>query len=802
MKKYIILFVSLILLNPVKVANGCGFSLMPEEYRVYLFNQSALNRNELLPLFYSTEYFYNQSGYYYDRNLTEFDETYSPNELANAKEWKEQTKYKGPVNDIVSVVYHLDINSVILHADSTVKQHPFLKHLVRTRKQEYNYLVYAKKCELIYEETDPWGLKPDNNIYLRELEKEGKAQVDKKINPFLQLRYAYQLLKISFYHPGIGNSVEDIYNQYIKTSKQNTWLKASAQFYVYQSVGFSSEEFQYHLSLSFDETIDKKFRCVQLFNRKHYLQTLKKAKNDHQRAIIYVMYELQNPARSLTNLKKIYQLDARNEYLSFLIAREINKIEDWLLTPELTSMQPAIMEYQYRDDDSLARLINIKSLSNKKYLFEMYAFVNDLIKISTSDKLSEYHVLASNLCILLHQKEKGLNHLLLAETNNKSMQLTYQITFNKIALQMDGNTLLTEPLRQQILNFVAFNKQYPALVVHQQTSLHQLYLYIGSRLIQANDVANGILFCSKTERPLGEIGYWKTKSYLELLLEKAKPRHYDDIISLIDKPRKTLFEKFLLDRSEFASQDNYYGYPDSARVTKNKILDYKSMYYVQQDMLDSALKCVTQIDARYWTEYPYNLFKCFPFISGNAVDYQSNNDFYAYNKRQYLQRMVDVKYLIDNQIGDVSKHYFVLANGYFNMSYHGNYWIMNMPYKLSDEMDNGFYNFSSTTKKFLDNYYGCQQAEQYFLKAFESTKDTALAAICISKASLCNNNLQTLNWRLNNSFDRKKYEWTKELKIIPDKYKHLFLNKYKHKDFYEDFVSNCYHYKHVNSYYY
>ncbi len=801
MKKCIILFISILLLAQVKVTNGCGWSLLPEEYRVFLLNHSALGKSGLTPLFYSPEFFYDEFyNWYYQPEKT--DKYYDLTEQTNALEWKQHTKYKGPVEDVVSVIYRVDANSLITHPDSVLKQHPFLKHLFSHYKKEYQYLVYARKCELIYEEKDPWGLQPNNFKYLEELVAEGNEQLDRKLNEFLKLRYAYQLLKISYYNPGFGKSVEELYGQYIKNSAQKTWLKASANFYVHETIATNPEERQYLLTLSFDESIDKKFRCVQLFDRKHYLQTLKHARNNHERANIHVMHELQNPARSLNMLKKIAELDPENDYLPFLIAREINKIEDWLLTPELTGYGPSISEYQY--GDAAQQVFNIKALSNKKYVGDLYAFIIKSIKETSPGREAELQVLASNICILLHQKEKGLQHLLAAQNSNNPLPLNYQIRFNKIALQMDGKTFLTPELQQEILEFHNFNKQHPNLLLRQKATIAQLYLLIGCRLIEAGDVSNGVLFCSKTSRPFGEISYWKNKSYLELLLEKAKPQHFDAIVTLIDKPHKSPFEVFLLNRNDPQNYREYYEYEiyDTIAVNKNTILDYKSMYYVQHDQLDSALQCVSKIDASYWDQYPYTLFKCFPFISGNSTTYTSNNDFYPYNKRQYLQRMLDVKCLIENKVGDLSKHYFVLANGYFNMSNHGNYWIMNMPYKLSDEVENYYYDFSNTSKQFLENYYGCKKAEEYFLKAFETTKDTAFAALCISKANLCNQNRQQLTWRLTNTFNEKEYDWKNELKIIPSRYKQLFLSRYKNKDFYDDFVSNCYHYKHTNSYYY
>lgn len=803
MKKYITVLISILLLNPLRVANGCGFSLMPEEYRVYLFNQSALNKNELMPLFYSAEYFYSATyNWYYDDDYNGPD-VYDKVEFVNAKEWKDHTTYKGTIDDIINVIYRTHVNSIIQPNDSIFNTLPFLKHVFKNYKKEYDYLVYAKKCELISENTDPWGLQTSNYTFAEDLANEAEMTLTKKQNAFLQLRYAYQLVKIDFYYPRTGMPMADVYDKYIETAKIDSWLKPSAKYYVRQNNFMGDREQQYFLVLSFDETIDKKFRCVQLFNRKNYKEILKLAKNNHERANVYVMYELQNPGRSLANLKKIAELDPANEYLPFLIAREINKLEDWLLTPELTSFAPSILEYQW-DSDSLGRAIDIRSLSNKKYLNEVYLFINSALPKSKPEQIAEYHLLASNLCLLLKQKQKGLEHLVSAEENNSSKALSYQIKFNKIAIEFDGNTQLNDNIKSQLLNLEEFHRKNPDLLVNQNTALSQLYLFIGCRLMKAGDVANGILFCSKTNRPLGEIGGWNTKNYLELLLEKAEPKHYDEILALIEKKEKTNFDKFLLNRKDFISKDNYYifRYYDTSWIQKNKILDYKSMCYVQRDMLDSALACVSKISPEYWKGHPYDLFKCFPFTSGNSTDYQSNNDFYPYNKRQYLQRMLDVKFLAENKIGDVAKHYFILANGYFNMSYHGNYWIMNMPYKLSDEVENNYYSFSSNKKQFLENYYGCKQAENYFLKAFETTKDTTLAAICIHKANLCNQNLQTLNWRLNNVYNTKAYDWKYELKLMPSKYKNLFVNRFKDIDFYMDYISNCYYGAHVNSYYY
>jgi hypothetical protein len=799
MKKFIILLISIFIIHPQQSLNGCSEGFTPEQCRVYLFNQSILGKNELMPLFYSAEYFYNESWSWYNNQLPENEVSYSKIEQINAQEWKEHTKYKGTLNDIVNVIYRTDIDSMTICNQSFLKKHPFARYLKQKYNAEYQYLIYAKNCEYIYNETDIWELENNDDMRLTDVYNAGNVALKKTKNDFLKLRYAYQLLKINFYHPTIGESVLNIFDTYFKKSQTKTWLFESAKFYYYQTNDLKAEEEQYHLTLSFDKSVDKKFRCVQLFDQKNYLNISKYCQNNHEKAIVHVMHEMQNWGRSLTNLKTIYQLDPSNEYLPFLISREINKLEDWLLTPELTYSEPSIFQYH----SEISKSIKINLLSGKKYANDLYSFLNTIIKHQITSNKTQFHVLASNLCILLKDKQKGNLHLKIAEENNTDQKLKYQIMYNKIVLHFDGKSLLTDSLKKQILNLVTYNNQHPDLLINQDVALSQLYLYIGSRLITAGDVANGTLFCSKTTRPYLNQFDWYAQNYYLLLLEKAKPNHFDSIISLIDKPNKTDFDNFILNRKDFAKMEmTYYPYDDTISINKNKVLDYKSMYYVQQDMLDSALSCVNKIDADYWNHYPYNLFKCFPFFTGNSKDYSSNNDFCPYNKRQYLQRMLDLKYLIDNKIGDIAKHYYVLANGYFNMSYHGNYWIMNMPYKYSNEVDYYYYRLTSDSKTFLENYYGSKLAEVNYLKAYQFTSDTTLAALAIHKAGLCNENLQEINWRLTAKYDNEKYEWKNEPKIKHETYKQLFINKYKEKDFYTDFVSNCYHYQHINRNYY
>ena len=74
-------------------------------------------------------------------------------------------------------------------------------------------------------------------------------------------------------------------------------------------------------------------------------------------------------------IKKIYATEPDYKNLSFLLLREINKIEDWLVTTKLTDFpQPSWYDsYSWMFNDDQYKMINYKS--DKTYANEFYNFL-------------------------------------------------------------------------------------------------------------------------------------------------------------------------------------------------------------------------------------------------------------------------------------------------------------------------------------------------------------------------------------------------------------------------------------------
>ena len=98
------------------------------------------------------------------------------------------------------------------------------------------------------------------------------------------------------------------------------------------------------MALVFDRCDDKKLRMAMVFNKNKSIvdKTLAMAKSPQEKAAILTMTIVNNPGRTLNTVLEIEKLDPDYYALDFLLLREINKLEDWILTPSLTLSKPTL----------------------------------------------------------------------------------------------------------------------------------------------------------------------------------------------------------------------------------------------------------------------------------------------------------------------------------------------------------------------------------------------------------------------------------------------------------------------------
>ncbi len=154
--------------------------------------------------------------------------------------------------------------------------------------------------------------------------------------------------------------------------------------------------------------------------------------------------------------------------------------------------------------------------------------------------------------------------------------------------------------------------------------------------------------------------------------------------------------------------------------------------YLREDNLDKALDAFSTVNDTIWSQYPYQKYlDANPFFTTLSGAHEASAaDTVKFTKPELLKELISFKKCgrnpnNSNQARDLLK----VANCYYNMSYHGNSWIMSRSYWSSNHSEHGLQDDP--------NYFGAVKAREYYLKAREVAIDEKLRALCLYMAARC-----------------------------------------------------------------
>jgi len=162
----------------------------------------------------------------------------------------------------------------------------------------------------------------------------------------LKDRYAYQLLLLAFYDDD-AEAMETYFMRHFK-GKQGA-LADWARFHFagqWNAEGRYTVEMANALRAAPEKAIAAYLRTPKRINPEDYATVLS---NNAERSNLYALAALKQKGQALENLQKAYQFDASNPLVELLIVREINKLEDWLMSNPLTGLGPAISPHKQPD---------------------------------------------------------------------------------------------------------------------------------------------------------------------------------------------------------------------------------------------------------------------------------------------------------------------------------------------------------------------------------------------------------------------------------------------------------------------
>lgn len=727
--KRLLLIGVLLALQPVRL-NSCGWDSYLEGQRFWLL-QPELAEARPLHAFYFTTMILNGPDY---------DEITSLPYASNIAEWHAVIGDDVPREAMEQVLYGMSLDRFEKDQDSLFRNNAFLARLAQLKKGWPEYIAYAKRCEALVNSNDPWGFIAHDGDGIRKAWREGVKQLKRAKHPQLRARLAFQLVRMAHYahdpeRPDLD--VRPIYEQHLAPLRGTTWMEGAAAFYLANMLPAPQRNLAF--ADCFDRATDKQFRMVQLFSDPEMECYRLLASNDKQRAALLVMRDLQHPGRALEDLERIAKLDPGNAHLPLLLTREVNKLEDWLLTPALTDYGPAIREWSNDSDEITPEDVLERDMD---YLHKVQEFIRSIAQQATTKDRRLLRLLDGHLSYVAGE-HGACRHMLatLADDTNVVTAVRVQARLDLLLSDIMATDRLTDETRGHILSLVELVNESPELAASRSTVLAQLHLYLGKKLIERGEKVEGLFLLARTDRSFGDLlPVYADKNARHVAFEACGPDDYNRLIALLDKPNKTPFEQYLTATAERpdgwqATEERYH----QNELTRDKLLDYKAMWYLREDRLEEAAATYRQVDPSYWERYEISLFKDDdPFVV-NIEDPHNyhKTDSIRYTRLGILQRMVALNEEAARDPKARALNNYLLGNAYFSMSWYGKYWGLS---RIAWSIHREGWSDEPVHTPGDDDYYGCVRAKKHYLIAMQAAKDPVLKAMACMMAEQCEYN--------------------------------------------------------------
>jgi hypothetical protein len=714
-------FSLLIFLLGFNGALACGWSESPETTRLALFRAE---RNDFLKLRFLT---YSSNSYATPNVFSTRDQK------QNCLEWQKQLGMDINPDDVYTILYETD-SEVFQSAyqskslAAVFAKNTFVQKLqLHKNKKFLEYLIFAKKLE--YNNMGGYKWETWNSLnYGYDSENKFVATLgdyDKKLSStkdaFLKQRYAFLLLRMSYYD-GNPEEVVRLYETFF-AMKPNTILTPWALYF--RALCTENKALQnYYLSQVFVTCDEKANAVMQNYNRTLTSKTLSYAQNDAEKGNILALECMRNPSPQLETLKQVYAYNPDSIYFSFLVGREVNKLEDWIFTPKYTQGSPSVVfenEDWYQDYEKAKAENYIKDIG---YLKELRTFLTGIVTSAKGEQKDYLYSAIAQLCFIDDQIDLGKKYVgLISKEANASITLQSKIQLALVALkQSDIQSKETKKLLFDCFNSIEN-------VVEQDYSLfksmYSFYRIVAGEYTKKGDLATaGLLFLKSNAKNANDEGwgYPYFYNYLGYFDRFATIKDIDNLMDLIAKKDKTPFENYIC--------------TGTTNSDINVYKDLKGTIAFRENNLELAYQTFAEMPKDFWQKnYEYkNFLNEDPFFPKILMSTKERKFDYVFNKTEFIKTLLELKKK------NTAESNLKLGHAFFNVSCWGNAWMMTA-YGAGSYFGDGYSDYvfgrnrSEREKKYQDgNYLNCSMAKNYYQKALflsKNKEEKALASLMI-----------------------------------------------------------------------
>lgn len=740
-----------------------------EEYRMRFFEPGLDGEAGLSPFYYTSHLYYGDTA-----------DPENEDVRRNCREWQTYLGTEVKLADIDSVLYgsmQPDDFLTPLVTEGLAESFPqntFIKKLLEPRyRAALEYLRFVKQMEFVQQAAqDPWQetsrqSRPDTTFIdfdkqtglLRDQSLQGL--VTNAADPFLQKRYAYQAIVCHRYAEA-DSIVLAIFDRYFSL-QDTTVLLPWALIHKADCLAGQGDSLGYNLALAqaFDRCNSKKIRSISLFVTDWTEQTVQYASTDHDKAVVLTVQAMQYPGRALPFLRRIQTFDPTCQYIPMLVAREINKLENWTLTEKLTGYGARDLPEDFYDEfytenspPNEAALILQKQaawnrenlLKDRAYLSEMRIWVEELIHAGAYSAQHDFLRLAAAHLNFLAGNYGKAQAFLSGISPQAQPRLQLQRDVERLLLtpylQNVGTASVQQDLVRQLRHIWA-NRQY---LDHPGIQFSRMHFYLCRALFRAGDIPAAGLFYNKAWLTSNEGGSeYSGYNQLEFFDAHARVADLDRLISLRKNGAKTAFERYLLEKPPAPDAKDLYTiggeayewYMENDTVpaplpTLSKLLELQGTIAFRDGDLARAKAIFAQIPADFWTDddkVDIDIFADAAHFPFEKITAERGTKMEVVRHMLALEK--ESQYATGARRAEI---YYQLGNGWFNCSYWGRSWYM-FSYDHNYEDDDSpevrtAGNFPATpdVRKYGGTYFRFDRALNWYHKALEANPPKELAA--------------------------------------------------------------------------
>ena len=699
---------------------SCGYSF--EGDTRYCFFHAYLNDYPGYNLFnYTTSVFYEAPETNYS------DEAYG---FPNVSLWAKYCKGKVPVASIDQAVYGLPYTAIKPGAANAM-----INYLYKVKDYDaVNYLFFAKRAEKYNSRyDDPWernetATLPERQQWIDEALKRAASVKSAE----LKRRYYFLAIRLAHYN-GDGALVNQIFDAHVSGTKTEDIVYHWSLYFKLLHEPDQTKRF-YYGALVFAHAPDKRKRITGDFDYGVFpdLDALfKLARNKTEVANIYELMTMRKVDRALEQLKLIHANNPNSAVLPFLVQREINKVEDWILTPYYSHLSPALdgnhKEDENSDEYASERVVLQRSEEDRLYARQLLDFVNKT-KIGTAKDVEMLAVGKAHLAFLTRDYKGCLQQIeTLMQKTSKNPEYQNQLQSIKalavVARQPSGNAIIPNEIK-------------PFLMTDYAKQNRKILFSVGRELEYLGNTTDAALLYALSNDEV----MWRSSKNEKLYYG----RYYYDYTSYIDAMYSPEQLTVLLDAIENnTAQDTFSQWKFSAIANSYKGLkELLGMKYIRLDQLDNALASFRKAEAVGATGYmEHNPFYEIPY----TPQFITRRDSIELTKSGITEKLIDYRNRAqDPKNKDKDYYSFLVATCYLNMNYQGNsYGMRRFGWSTNEEPDE---------MPDEPEYHGNLLARKYYLQAMDQAKTKKFKMLCLRMATRCE------KFRLKYEYESMRYE--------------------------------------------